>query len=200
MSPIDVAQMYSTLAAGGYRSQLLAIRSVLAADGKPLSRYTFKLEHTLPEAPVYLTTWAMRKVIELGTGRGAAAVLPPGEVFAGKTGTTEDLRDSWFAGFGSDRVAVIWVGRDDNAPTGFEGATGALRIWAPLMRDLHAKGVDPTTPAGVEEALIDPATGLRADQHCAGALMVPFVQGTVPQANAPCANASKSLFQELFGK
>jgi penicillin-binding protein 1B len=192
MSPLDVAQIYSTLAASGYRTPLLAIRAVLTQDGKPLSRYAFKLEHTLPEGPVYLTAWAMRKVIELGTAHWATTVLPAGQIYAGKTGTTEDLRDSWFAGFGSDRVAVIWVGRDDNKPTGFEGATGALRVWGKLMHDLDAKGIEPLPPAEVQELPTDPESGLLADAGCPAAINVPYLQGSAPQQYAPCANQSKS--------
>jgi penicillin-binding protein 1B len=205
MSPLDVAQIYSTLAAGGFRTPLLAIRAVLTQDGKPLSRYPFKIERTLPEGPVYLTTWAMEQVIAQGTARWANTVLPAGRVYAGKTGTTEDLRDSWFAGFGADRVAAIWVGRDDNKPTGLEGATGALRIWARLMRDLDARGLDPTPPSEVEEALVDPASGLLADAGCVDAQTVPFLRGSVPQQYAPCANAAQSSsplewFRKLLGK
>lgn len=192
MSPLDVAQIYSTLAASGYRTPLLAIRSVLTKEGQPLNRYPFKLQRTLPEGPVYLTTWAMHKVIELGTAHWATSVLPAGEFYAGKTGTTEDLRDSWFAGFGSDRVAVVWVGRDDNKPTGFEGATGALRVWGKLMRDLNARGIDMLPPGSVEQASVDPASGLRADPGCAEAVEVPYLRGATPQQYAPCANASKS--------
>jgi len=192
MSPLDVAQIYSTIAASGYRTPLLAIRAVLTKDGQPLNRYAFKLQQTLPAGPVYLTTWAMRKVLELGTGHWATSVLPAGRVYAGKTGTTEDLRDSWFSGFGSDRVAVIWVGRDDNKPTGFEGATGALRIWGKLMRDLDAKGIEPLPPADVDELMVDPVSGLRADAGCTETIRVPYLRRAEPQQYAPCANQSKS--------
>lgn len=192
MAPLDVAQIYSTIASSGYLTPLLTIRAVLTKDGQPLNRYAFKLKHTLPEGPVYLTTWAMRKVIELGTGHWATSVLPPGQIYAGKTGTTEDLRDSWFAGFGSDRVAVIWVGRDDNKPTGFEGATGALRIWGKLIRDLNAKGIEPLAPADVDEVAIDPVSGLRADPGCGETVTVPFIRAAEPQQYAPCADQSKS--------
>lgn len=192
MAPLDVAQIYSTLAASGYLTPLLAIREVTTKDGQPLERYSFKLKQTLPEGPVYLTTWAMQKVIEFGTARWAVSVLPAGQKFAGKTGTTDDARDSWFAGFGADRVAVVWVGRDDNKPVGLDGAAGALRIWGRLMRDVGARGIDLTPPASVEEALIDPQSGLKADEGCAGALTVPFLVGAVPSEYAPCANARES--------
>jgi len=189
LAPFDVAQMYSTLAASGYLTPLLAIREVQTKDGQPLTRYTFKLKQTLPEAPVYLTTWAMRKVIEFGTARWAVSVLPAGEHYAGKTGTTDDDRDSWFAGFGADRVAVVWVGRDDNKPIGLDGAAGALRIWGRLMRDLSARGLVDAPPANIEEAQVEPDTGLRADEGCANAITVPYIAGYAPTEYAPCANA-----------
>ena len=189
MSPMDVAQIYSTLANGGFETPLLAIKAVLTQDGKPLQRFPFHIRQTLPEGPVYLVTWAMEQVLRLGTGRWASTVLPPDVTLAGKTGTTDDFRDSWFAGFGSDRVAVIWVGRDDNHPTGLEGATGALRIWAPLMRDLHTHTLDPTPPASVQEAAVDVSTGQPVTPGCppnGPVLNVPFLQGYVPVATGSC--------------
>ena len=191
MSPMDVAQIYSTLANGGFQTPLLAIKAVLAADGKPVQRFPFHIRQTLPEGPVYLVTWAMEQVLRSGTGRWASTVLPPEVVLAGKTGTTDDFRDSWFAGFGSDRVAVIWVGRDDNHPTGLEGATGALRIWAPLMRDLHTHTLDPTPPGSVQEAAVDVTTGQPVTAGCPPSgpvLNIPFLQGYVPAATATCGN------------
>lgn len=187
MSPLDVAQVYNTLAASGYQTPLSAIREVLTKEGQPLKRYPFKVKQTLPEGPVYLTTWAMRKVLEFGTARSAYSVIPGSVRLAGKTGTTDDLRDSWFAGYSADRVAVIWVGRDDYKPTGLSGATGALPVWAKLMRDLQVRGLDDTPPADVEEALVDPATGLRADERCQGAITIPYIAGHAPSESAPCA-------------
>ncbi len=192
MSPMDVAEIYSTLAGAGYRTPLLAIHEVLTRDGQPLQRYRFQVKQVLPEGPVYLTTWAMEQVIALGTGRWANTVLPPGQVFAGKTGTTEDMRDSWFAGFGSDRVGVVWVGRDDNQPTGFDGAGAALRIWGHVMHDLRAKGIDSPAPPDIEPAVVDPATGLLADQGCPETISIPYLKGSAPTQYAPCATAAKS--------
>ena len=187
MAPLDVAQVYNTLAASGYQTPLSAIREVLTKEGKPLKRYAFKVKQTLPEGPVFLTTWALRKVVELGTARAAYNVIPPSIKVAGKTGTTDDLRDSWFAGYSADHVAVIWVGRDDYKPTGLSGATGAMPIWARLIRDLNVRSLDATPPAEVEEVLIDPASGLVADDSCAGAVGLPFIAGYIPTQKAPCA-------------
>lgn len=202
MAPIDVAQVYNTLAASGYQTPLSTIREVLTKEGKPLKRYPFKVKQTLPEGPVFLTTWMLRKVLEFGTARGAYSIVPPSVRLAGKTGTTDDLRDSWFAGYSADQVAVIWVGRDDYKPTGLTGASGAMPIWARLMRDLNVRGLDATPPAEVEDALIDPASGLVANERCEGALRLPYIAGYVPTASAPCAagffEQPSQWLQEIF--
>jgi penicillin-binding protein 1B len=113
IAPIEVAQMYGTLAAGGFQSPLSSIREVTTKDGQPLNRFPIRIKQTLPEGPVYLVNWALTQVMRLGTGRGAYSVVPGSVQLAGKSGTTDDLRDSWFSGFSGDRVAVVWVGRDD---------------------------------------------------------------------------------------
>lgn len=190
IAPLEVAQMYGTLAAGGFRSPLSAIREVLTKEGEPLSRYPLKVEQALPEEPVYLTNWALTQVLRRGTAASAYQVIPKTVELAGKTGTTDDLRDSWFAGFGGDRVAVIWLGRDDYQPMGFTGASGALHIWARLIRDLDEKSLDLIPPAGVEEQLADRATGLRADEGCPDPVLIPYMRGYAPMEYAPCAEAS----------
>lgn len=187
IAPVEVAQMFGTLAASGYQTPLTAIREVQTLDGKPLSRYPIKVKQTLPEGPVYLTTWAMQQVLKIGTARSAYNVIPPTTALAGKTGTTDEMRDSWFAGFGADRVAVVWVGRDDYKPMGLTGASGALQIWSKVMRDLAVRGLDATMPSGIEEQLTDTATGLKATYRCSGAITVPYIEGHAPADMAPCA-------------
>lgn len=193
IAPVEVAQMYSTLASSGYQSPVSAIREVQTKEGQPLSRYSITVKQTLPEGPVYLLTWAMQKVLTLGTGRAAYNVVPPNIALAGKTGTTDDLRDSWFAGYGGDRVAVIWVGRDDYKPMGLTGASGALPIWAKVMRDLRARTLEMIPPADVDEQLTDTATGLRADERCVGPLLMPFMHGYLPEDAAPCAGGTNPI-------
>lgn len=187
IAPLEVAQLYATLAANGYQAPLSAIREVQTKDGEPLSRFPLKLRQTLPEGPVYLLNWTLQEVLTRGTARSAYSVLPGDRAYAGKTGTTDDFRDSWFAGFGADRVAVIWVGRDDNKSTGLSGANGALPIWSQVMKDLNARGLEQVPPPDIEEQLVDPASGLKADEGCPGARSVPYIRGYAPQEFAPCA-------------
>jgi penicillin-binding protein 1B len=188
LAPVEVAQLYNTLAASGYRAPLLAIREVMTQDGQPLTRYTLRVRQTLPEAPVFLLNWALEQVMLNGTGASAYAYLPPDMRLAGKTGTTDELRDSWFAGYGEDRTIVIWVGRDDNQPAGLTGTSGALQIWAPLVRDLGMKGFNPEVPPGVESVLTDADNGLRADESCASAVALPYVEGHAPEDYSSCAS------------
>jgi penicillin-binding protein 1B len=199
-SPVEVAQMYATLAANGYQAPLTAIREVLTKEGQPLNRYPLKVTRALPEAPVYLINWALEQVMLFGTGRSAYSTLPASVVLAGKTGTTDEYRDAWFAGFGADRVAVIWVGRDDNQPINLSGSSAALPIWAGVMRDIQVRSLDQTPPAGVEMVLVDPDSGLRADEGCGAQLAVPYLAGYAPTTFAPCAKgATRSPLEWLKG-
>jgi penicillin-binding protein 1B len=200
LAPVEVAQMYATLAADGYQTPLLAIREVLTKEGQPLNRYPLHVRQTLPEAAVYLLNWNLEQVMAVGTAVSAYAYIPASVRLAGKTGTTDELRDSWFAGYGEDRVVVIWVGRDDNQPAGFTGAAGALQIWAPVVRDLQVKSYNPEPPAGVETVLVDPSNGLRADNACAGAVAIPYMQGYAPQEYSSCASwkAPFSWFKRII--
>ncbi|MFP5304265.1 MAG: penicillin-binding protein 1B, partial [Gammaproteobacteria bacterium] len=202
VAPLEVAQMYATLAGGGFQAPLSTIREVQTKDGAPLSRYPIRVKQTLPDGPVYLVDWALRQVVLQGTGRGVYASLPPGAAVAGKTGTTDDYRDSWFAGFSADRVAVVWVGRDDNQPTGLSGSSGALPIWSRVMRDLGVQGFEPIEPGSIERVSVDPVSGLRADEGCSGAIEVPFMRGWGPRTWAPCANGPGNplrWLREIFG-
>jgi penicillin-binding protein 1B len=201
-SPLEVAQIYQTLASNGFRTPLRAIREVVSSDGQPLSRYALSVEPAFEPEPVYLLTEALQGVVREGTAAGLAQWLPPELNVAGKTGTTDELRDSWFAGFTGDRLAVVWVGYDDNRPTGLTGAAGAMTVWGELMRALDHEPLEMPMPENIEHVWIDPESGLRADSGCAGAVELPFVKGSAPEDTAPCVSSVgrriKSWFRRLF--
>jgi len=202
LAPIEIAGAYQTIASGGFRMPLRAIREVLTPDGQPVTRYGLSVEQAFAPAPVYLTTAALQGVVREGTGAGLRSVLPESLALAGKTGTTDELRDAWFAGFSGDRVAVVWVGHDDNTPTGLTGSSGALPIWGELMRQLDPEPLALPMPEDVELVWIDPPTGLRADHDCPGAIELPFARDSAPEESAPCARSTgkkiKSWFRGLF--
>jgi penicillin-binding protein 1B len=211
LSPFEVAQMYQTIATGGFRTPLKAIREVTLADGTPIRRYPLAVEQAFAPEPMYLLSAAMQDVVREGTGQGMKNWLSPELNVAGKTGTTDEQRDAWFAGFTGDHVAVVWVGYDDNRAAKLSGAASALPVWAELMAALNPEPLAIPKPDGIENILIDPATGLRADMTCSGAREVPFAQGSAPVERAPCSSEvgvaveevkqkAKGFFERLFGR
>ncbi|NVK39620.1 MAG: penicillin-binding protein 1B [Oceanospirillaceae bacterium] len=186
MSPVEVANIYQTLAANGFQTPLRAIRMVTDADGQELSRYPFKVRQTVPVELVHLIQYAMQEVVREGTARYAYSQLPADLNIAGKTGTSNNQRDSWFAGFTGNRLAVVWLGRDDNAPMPITGSSGALRVWTDFMRREHPQPYLATRPDDIEYVWVDDATGLRSGQYCDGARQLPFLVGTAPQQGIDC--------------
>ena len=108
------------------------------------------MEQRFPPEAVFLLNTALQHVVREGTARGLSSYLASGLAVAGKTGTSDDLRDSWFAGFTGDKLAVVWLGRDDNTPTGMTGATGAMVIWGRIMQRLHPEPLELTEPPGIQ--------------------------------------------------
>jgi penicillin-binding protein 1B len=171
-SPLEVAEIYGAIAAGGFRSPLRSVRAVLDPGGQPLSRYPLEIEAVADPVAVAQLQRGMSLVFERGTARSAERRLG-GRAFAGKTGTSGDFRDSWFAGFGSDTLAVAWVGRDDNRPTGLTGATGALPIWADIMAELGAAELLPMPGEGLVLVEVEYHSGLLARGACADTVVIP---------------------------
>ncbi len=203
LTPLEVTQMYQTIASGGFRIPLRAIREILTAQGEPLQRYPLAVEQAIDPAPSYLLTTALQAVVREGTAQGLSQYLSPDLHIAGKTGTTDDLRDSWFAGYSGDRLAVVWVGRDDNRSAGLTGAGGAMTLWGDMMFQLGPEPLAPAPPENIEYVWIDPATRLRADKECKGAVELPFIRDSAPKETSPCVSRSpikaiKSWFRRLF--
>ena len=167
-----------------------AIREIVAANGKPLQRYPLNVEPVAPAAPVYLLTAALQGVVSEGTAQGLTNGLPAELHAAGKTGTTDDLRDSWFAGYTGDHVAVVWVGRDDNKPSGLTGASGAMTVWGEMMKAIKPEPLQPTAPEDIEQVNVNPGTGLRYDADCKAGVSMPFIKGSAPTVISSCPAAS----------
>lgn len=190
LSPMQVAGMYQTIAANGFQSPLRAIREVVDAKGKPLSRYELEVKQVFDPTPVYLLQYAMQQTMRSGTAAAAYKKLPADLVMAGKTGTTNDMRDSWFAGFTGNYLAVVWMGHDDNRSTGLTGATGALPVWVDLMTSLHPVSLASVQPENVQWHWADNASGKLSAEQCEGAVYVPFRTDTVPTEAIPCAQGT----------
>ncbi len=203
-SPMDMARMYQSIAAGGFRMPLRSIRAIVDAHGEPLKRYPLEYDRTASLQSVHLLHYALRAVVREGTGRGVYRYLPPDFEVAGKTGTTNDGRDSWFAGFTGDLLAVSWVGRDDNGGTGLTGSSGALKVWAHFMANASERSLSYRMPDGVETHWVDEQSGFLTGKGCPNARMLPFVSGSQPRQSTNCTarkqrSGIKDWFESLFG-
>jgi penicillin-binding protein 1B len=200
LSPFEVAQIYQTLANGGYKVQLNSIEEVLDDEGAPLQRRNLKVDKSLNEQAVYLVNFILKKVVEIGTASQLSTHLGSGIQLAGKTGTTNDSRDSWFAGFSDNILAVTWVGRDDNKSTPLTGSSGAMKIWAEMMR---VSGYAPLILVDPENISWTENTALQFDNECIDFGQIPYIGSNVPENSLACPDIGVGLksifnFRELF--
>jgi penicillin-binding protein 1B len=201
MSPLEVAQMYQTIASGGFRTPLRAIREVTTQEGRPLKRYPLAVEQAFPAEPIYLLTAALQDVVRAGTAQTLSNWLPPELGVAGKTGTTDEQRDAWFAGFTGDRLGVVWIGYDDNRAARLSGSTAAVPVFGEMMAALDPEPLALPRPEGIELVWIDPQSGLRG-RNCPGALELPFAHGSAPVARAACAGSPgvEEVVEQVVGE
>ena len=187
MSPLEVVQVYTSLANGGFRARLRAVRAVLDEQGRPLKQFKVQVEPAAPPAAVYQLLRMLMLVPTHGTARDAAARLPKGLVIAGKTGTSSDTRDSWFAGFTGSYLSVVWVGYDDNRVTGLTGAAGALPVWADTMASLKPVSFEPIAPDSTEDRWIGFDDGLETTPACSpDAVLIGVPKNTALPGNPRC--------------
>jgi penicillin-binding protein 1B len=162
------------------------VTSVQTATGDTLSRYPLRLMPLARREAVAVLNYALTQVVERGTARDLPGLLGSDVTIAGKTGTTNEQRDSWFVGYTRDRVAVTWVGNDDNSPAGVTGANAAMPLWAELFRGLPLKPVDLDMPEGAYWVWVSPELDALSDPSCRDAVQMPFIEGTEPMSETPC--------------
>jgi penicillin-binding protein 1B len=201
VSPLEAAQLYNGLANGGFRSKLRAVMAVVGADGTSLKRYPGDLTPIASPEVVYQVDRMMEQVMNRGTGKPARAALPADLVVAGKTGTSPDERDSWFAGFAANALVVVWVGYDNYQPTGFTGAAGALPVWAHVMAGMRPESWDAPMPESLAQTWIDYHSGERIEQGCLqDAVPVAVPVGTQMPVKAGCGGGAESSVVQRVGE
>ncbi len=181
-SPWEVAQVYAVLANHGLRAAPLSVREVMGADGRILEKHHIGVEETLQPATAFVVTDLLEGVFERGTAQSARRAGFHWTA-AGKTGTTDEGRDAWFAGYTPDLLVVVWVGYDDNRPLQLTGAQAALPIWVDFMKEVltgrPSQAFQP--PPGVVRVTVDPASGEVAHVGCPTRLSEVFIEGTEPR-------------------
>lgn len=201
-SPLMMTRMYQTLALVGSRTPLRSIIAIQNKEGELLRSNFTEFERAVNPQAVHLLHYALREAVREGTGRGVYRVLDEDFHVAGKTGTTNNGRDSWFAGFSGDLLAVSWIGRDDNGSTGLTGSSGALKIWADFMAHAARRSLDYRMPDGIELHWVDDSDGRLTGKDCAGARLLPFIKGSQPTERSACTTETGGLrgwFERLFG-
>jgi penicillin-binding protein 1B len=154
LTPMEVAQEYQAIASGGNKAPLSAVRSVIGEDGRVLYQSFPQAERVVSAQGAYLTLYAMQQVVVRGTARSLSVKFSNFHL-AGKTGTTNDLRDSWFAGVDGKEVTITWVGRDNNGPAKLTGANGALTLYRRYLENDPPLTLNLVPPEGINQVAID---------------------------------------------
>ncbi len=197
MSPVDVASLYQSFSANGYHSPLRSVHAVLNNQRQPLERYSLEIDNQVQPEAMYLINSALIDVAKFGTAKRLSQHLPI--QVAGKTGTSDDLRDSWFAGFSGDVVAVVWTGFDDNRPTTLTGSSGSLKIWQNLMNSIAYQPYRLPDMPTISKIWIDGENGLLSEKGCKNALELPFIEGSQPLQHSDCeVEGGSNWFLNLF--
>ncbi len=184
--PIELAGAYATFAAGGTYVEPSLVLRIVGPDGKdvPLPAAP-PPRRVLDEAEAYVVTSMLTSVIDHGTAARAKAL---GRPLAGKTGTSNGPRDTWFAGYSPDVTAVVWIGYDDGRMLGSseQGAVTALPAWMSLMRSASeaTPRVDFPRPPGVTTVTIDARTGELPYADDPDVIDEVFLAGTEPTQTA----------------
>lgn len=186
VSPLEVAIAFSTLANSGVRTEPLAVKNVLDQRGRVLEKRDIRVEKVITPQMAFMMNHLMKGVLDRGTGRGAR-LQGFGRPAAGKTGTTNDLKDAWFVGYTPDLLAVVWVGFDNQTTLGLSGAQAALPIWTEFMKQatVGSPVTDFTPPPGIKMVDVDPLIGCRAPADWPQTIQEAFLEGEEPTDFCP---------------
>ena len=173
MSAYEVTQMFQSIANNGYFTPLKTIKTVSDHKGNILNRVPLESHKLFDQARMIQVQRAMIGVAETGTARYLAKRFE-GETIAAKTGTTNDARDSWFAGFSKRLLTVVWLGRDDNKPINLTGSSGALRVWSDIMELQGFESFKLSHDKNLSWNYIDPIRGGMTHKSCVNSVLLPF--------------------------
>ncbi len=199
VTPMELAAAYTVFPNGGIRAEPISIIDIVDSAGNILEKRSIEMKRVSDAGPVYLATNVMKGVIDRGTAAAARSMGFRG-IAAGKTGTTSDYRDAWFAGFTPRLLALTWVGYDDNASFNMSGSRAALPMWVEFMKAFVGDSTeDFASPKDIILVKVDPKSGQLATKNCPEASFEPFIEGTEP--NEPCElHPAPGILKRMFGK
>ena len=199
MSPMQINQMYLALANQGYAEQAHAINTVTSSKGETLWQYKPTNAQVISTNAVYLMDYALSEVTKTGTAKSLSWRLKNNQL-AGKTGTSNDLRDSWFIGYDNNNLVTTWVGKDDNKPTGLTGSSGALVLFADYMKQQGVINRQMPKPDAVAMTVFETETGHAVQSNCANTINYPAISaGIILQKGCLQPKVDeRSWFERLF--
>ena len=194
VSPMQIARAYAVIANDGLEVPPYAVTAVVDESGKVIEGHELKAEQVLSPQLAYMMQFMLENVINHGTGAGART-MGFRRPAAGKTGTTNDSKDAWFAGFTPNLLAVVWTGFDQKEELGLTGAQASLPAWTAFMKDATAPrpALDFTAPPGIVEEKIDPTTGFKATPYCPVTMMGVYPEGMAPTEFCPYHKSATAL-------
>ncbi|MEP2651267.1 MAG: penicillin-binding protein 1B [Paraglaciecola sp.] len=204
-SPIQVNQMYQTMANNGQYIPLHSITSIMSPNNDLLWNFEITPEQRVDEKATYLLNYALHKVTLEGTAKSIRANFPNVNM-AGKTGTTDDYRDSWFSGFDKNMLVTSWIGKDNNEPVNLSGSSGAMQLFIAYQKQQEPKSLVRRFPKGLGIAHFDKETGNLSRAGCTDTFSVPAITEALPAIPKKCTGESrvpdkpKTLWEKLFGK
>ncbi len=200
VTPLEMAEAYSVIANLGKRATPISIKDVVNLDGKVIEKKRIEVKQVISPQACYLVTDILRGAVTRGTARFLKDYGFHGEA-AGKTGTTNDYKDSWFTGYTPQILTLTWIGYDNNQSTGLSGASGAMRLWAEYMNCIgnsYAIG-DFVVPRGLVTVELDVHNLKKATEKCPDVIQEIFIEGTEPQESCKeHTTRIRSWFKKLF--
>ena len=155
LTPLQVSQLFQTIGSGGNRATLSALRSVIAEDGTVIYQSFPQAQRAVAPQAAYMTLYGMQQVVERGTAARRLGSKFGKYHLAGKTGTTNLMRDSWFVGIDGKEVTVSWMGLDDNSPSGLYGGSGALVLYGRYLDNQPPLALNLTPPEDIAEMSVN---------------------------------------------
>ena len=204
MTPIQVAQIYQTISSEGFHSNLRAVSYVADVNKKLTWINPLNLEQRFRSEDIHLLKFALKQTFVRGTARGYSEKKIKKWNTGGKTGTSNDQRDSWFAGYAGDFIAIIWLGFDDNRKTPLTGRSGALQVWKAIMKDIDPTAQRVAIPQRVKYQWVDLDDGLLSGKQCPNSIFMPFITGFIPEEvssrSKNCRISNMSYRKEIYQK
>ena len=174
MSPVQINQMYLTVARQGELEQVHAIDKIVSSYGETLWQFEPVATKVISTNAAYLMDYALMQVALTGTAKSLTWRLKNSKV-AGKTGTSNDLRDSWFVGFDAKNLVTTWLGKDNNKTTGLTGSSGALLLFTEFIKKQGVVNKSSSQPEAIAMTIFEAQTGNAVTSDCANTVTYPAI-------------------------